>query len=179
MRVEREVSLVAAREDHPSQIHLERFMRCELPPAESSAVVRHLLTGCPQCRRVTGWLWNFRKGKPMGLKRRRGKLPASEPGRPPLRCSEATRIELEEAAQERLLERADVLEELAGSLLSIAKALPPPREVDPETEDVTVELRAVIDCVLTEEIRPAIGHLRAAAYFPAEPPGEAGDGEGA
>lgn len=32
---------------------LERFLRGELAPAQNRAVVRHLLTGCPECLKVT------------------------------------------------------------------------------------------------------------------------------
>ena len=38
---------------HPEPELLERFMRCELPRSEAPAVVRHLLTGCPRCLKVT------------------------------------------------------------------------------------------------------------------------------
>lgn len=38
---------------HPDPVSLNRFGRGELPATESSAVVRHLLTGCAVCRRVT------------------------------------------------------------------------------------------------------------------------------
>lgn len=42
---------------HPGPWELERFMAGELSRAESSSVVRHLLTGCPRCVAVTGRLW--------------------------------------------------------------------------------------------------------------------------
>ncbi len=46
---------------HPGFRELEHFMRDELPPAECSAVVRHLLTGCPRCVAVTRWFWSLAK----------------------------------------------------------------------------------------------------------------------
>lgn len=43
--------------EHPDTQLLERFMRAELKSAERKAIVRHLLTGCPQCVAVTRRLW--------------------------------------------------------------------------------------------------------------------------
>src|SRR5262245_541645 len=40
-------------EEHPDSGLLERFLRGDLAPAERRQVVRHLLTGCPQCVEVT------------------------------------------------------------------------------------------------------------------------------
>ena len=42
---------------HPTAKRLERFMRGELPWNETLTIVRHLLTGCPQCVAVTRELW--------------------------------------------------------------------------------------------------------------------------
>jgi NADH:ubiquinone oxidoreductase subunit D len=44
---------------HPSRPQLVRFMRCELSRAEVSAIVRHLLTNCPQCAVVTSRVWGL------------------------------------------------------------------------------------------------------------------------
>ncbi len=49
--------LPAISQSHPDPGQLERFMRGELPRSQVAALVRHLLTGCPQCREVTGRLW--------------------------------------------------------------------------------------------------------------------------
>ncbi|MBW8874024.1 MAG: hypothetical protein JF614_03605 [Acidobacteria bacterium] len=49
---------ISQRHPHPSQ--LERFLRSELPRPQVASIVRHLLTGCPQCREVTGRLWRRR-----------------------------------------------------------------------------------------------------------------------
>jgi tetratricopeptide (TPR) repeat protein len=43
--------------NHPDTRLLEGFLRGELDPAESRAVVRHLLTGCPRCVEVTRRSW--------------------------------------------------------------------------------------------------------------------------
>lgn len=45
--------------EHPDVKLLERFMRNELQGQERRAVVRHLLTGCPECVAVTRRLWSF------------------------------------------------------------------------------------------------------------------------
>ena len=42
---------------HPAPRQLEAFMRGLLPRRERPAVVRHLLTGCPECVAVTGRMW--------------------------------------------------------------------------------------------------------------------------
>ena len=50
-------------DDHPDPELLERFMRGELSGTSGRAacqrIVRHLLTGCPQCVRITGRLWTL------------------------------------------------------------------------------------------------------------------------
>jgi hypothetical protein len=47
----------AAQLRHPDQAKLERLLRGELPREEAPAVIRHLLTGCPQCLSVTRRAW--------------------------------------------------------------------------------------------------------------------------
>jgi hypothetical protein len=42
---------------HPATALLEGFLRGELSAAECRTVVRHLLTGCPRCVKVTGRCW--------------------------------------------------------------------------------------------------------------------------
>ena len=44
---------------HPEAEQLERFLRGESGGAERRIVVRHLLTGCPRCRRVTRPIWSL------------------------------------------------------------------------------------------------------------------------
>lgn len=53
------------RENHPAPHRLEQFMRGGggLPGSEVQAVVRHLLTECPQCVAVTRGFWNLGEGK--------------------------------------------------------------------------------------------------------------------
>ena len=45
--------------DPPEPARLERFFRGELTRDEAHALVRHLLTGCPQCLRRTRRLWRL------------------------------------------------------------------------------------------------------------------------
>jgi anti-sigma factor RsiW len=45
--------------EHPTELALSRFLRGELSPSESAAVVRHLLTRCPRCARITAGLWRL------------------------------------------------------------------------------------------------------------------------
>jgi hypothetical protein len=44
---------------HPSEELLLRFVRGETTRAETRAVVRHLLTGCRECRAVTSSAWGI------------------------------------------------------------------------------------------------------------------------
>jgi hypothetical protein len=44
---------------HPPAEDLRRFMHGELKRSEVRELVRHLLTGCPQCLEVTRRLWDL------------------------------------------------------------------------------------------------------------------------
>jgi hypothetical protein len=177
IRVERESSSKSA---HPDRALLQRFMRCETSPAELRAVVRHLLTQCPRCVQITRELWAIGGTRPTALdfllldktKGRQPKLPSQRTGKA------AAIAVIESVAQEQLLEIVLDLEGARDRLELLAAALPPaPADLDPEEDDVIVELRAVIDSVLRESIRPAIDDLLSAAFFPEKPPGEGGEGE--
>lgn len=73
---------------HPKPGMLERFMREELGRAEVAGLVRHLLTGCPQCVEVTRRLWNLgERSRALEILLRAGKAMESRssgrrPGRP-------------------------------------------------------------------------------------------------
>jgi hypothetical protein len=58
-RREPEVARPAARQDHPDRTQLERFISGDLPRTEVASIVRHMLTGCPQCLQVTRQLWEL------------------------------------------------------------------------------------------------------------------------
>lgn len=59
IRREPEVARPAACQDHPDRTQLERFIRGDLPRTEVALIVRHMLTGCPQCLKVTRHLWEL------------------------------------------------------------------------------------------------------------------------
>lgn len=163
---------------HPEPDQLERFMRAELPPDERRAVVRHLLTGCPQCRYITGRLWNLGGEKTLAtvalLKKKvrlyRRQAREQMPAKP--RRGGAAMAALVNAARELLLEITADLAGIYSRLEGIGSALAGPPKRDPEAEDVLEEMRLVIGSVLHECLRSAIGDLRSAAYYPAEPPDE-------
>lgn len=50
-------------DQHPDSQLLERFLRNELQGEERRIVVRHLLTGCPQCVAVTRRVWSLADGR--------------------------------------------------------------------------------------------------------------------
>ncbi len=52
---------------HPPEAQLERFLRGELSRAEVRPIVRHMLSGCPECRKVTRPLWELMERKPERL----------------------------------------------------------------------------------------------------------------
>jgi hypothetical protein len=54
-----EVAPPAVSQDHPDRIQLQCFMSGDLPRAEVAPIVRHMLTGCPQCLQVTRQLWEL------------------------------------------------------------------------------------------------------------------------
>ena len=45
-------------------------MRAELPRREVAPIVRHLLTNCTQCLKVTRWLWDLGDRVPVTLEDR-------------------------------------------------------------------------------------------------------------
>ena len=75
-----------------------------------------------------------------------------------------------EAVQDELQVVAGKLEGIEKSLIALRDTLPPPSpgeaedEVD-ERSDAAMELRSVIDCVVTDNIRPAARDLRAASLY--------------
>jgi len=45
--------------EHPSEDELVRFMRGELSRPKIALIVRHLLSGCTRCPKVTRRLWEL------------------------------------------------------------------------------------------------------------------------
>jgi hypothetical protein len=77
--------------------------------------------------------------------------------------------ELEAAVQDALEEIAEALKKIDKRLVVLHDSVPPSiadREEDNDEEiDVATEIRSVIECVLTDSIRPAIRDLLAAAAY--------------
>lgn len=51
------IARLAWRAWHPSPDLLERFFRGRSSSRENLAVILHLISGCPQCRRITAAFW--------------------------------------------------------------------------------------------------------------------------
>jgi tetratricopeptide (TPR) repeat protein len=70
-------------DEHPDRGQLERFLGDELTADERRAVVRHLLTGCPQCTAVTRDVWAQAGGPGLtgrpGKRARAAKISTSDP----------------------------------------------------------------------------------------------------
>ncbi len=137
--------------EHPKPDLLLRFLRDEVSAPERRAIVRHLLTGCPECVAITQPAWSLPDYCLRRMKRMR-----SEP---------------ETEAKEQLREIVAELEAIRFRLLGIQSSLPDsPVERFPPLEGAEMEpgseIRAVIGCVLDDSIRPAIRDLRNMA----EPP---------
>jgi hypothetical protein len=155
VRCEEEAALPVGGPSHPGPKQLERFLRGELPQPEVPPIVRHLLTGCPACLQVTRRLWRL------------GDLPFRREEREFM-------TEAEAAAQEQLREIAADLKTIRFRLEELKGSLPVPTQEEAmllgEMDmDVSTEMRSVIECVLNDNIDPAIrGLLAAADYVPGE-----------
>jgi hypothetical protein len=156
--------------DHPESRQLQCFLRGELPRREAREIVRHLLTGCPQCRQVTRRLWkNPRDLAPDPELQERAACGSSKPL---LRWRDRRMTEAEAAAQEELREIANVLSVLCVRLESIHDRLPVPLQetamlLGEEEKDVATEIRSVVECILHDSLRPTIRDLdKAASYRP-------------
>jgi hypothetical protein len=126
---------------HPSERVLKRFMRGNLPRLQAGAVIRHLLTGCPQCRQVTRRLWRLADRVPR---------------------KEFQMTEAEAAAQVQLRTVTEELAKIQTVLRGIAESLPPSPPDDEEPQEGAGALRSVIECVLADSLQPAIRDLQAA-----------------
>lgn len=75
-----------------------------------------------------------------------------------------------EAVQDELQVVVEKLEGIEKDLIALRDSLPAPAPGDQadesdERSDVVMELRSVIDCVLTDSIRPAARDLRAVSVY--------------
>jgi hypothetical protein len=142
---------------HPEPADLESFLRGALPRDAVRALVRHLLTGCPACLRVTRRAWELFQG------------------------GNGFMVEID-AAQEQLWEIVGELEAIRFRLLGVQASLTEPaadgtlQDVmeDVEGMDLPLEIRSVIGCVLSDCVAPAIRDLRDAAALPAADPESGG-----
>lgn len=50
---------------HPEPLEIERFIRGKTRPSANTAIVLHLLRGCPECQRVARAVW-YRTGSAIG-----------------------------------------------------------------------------------------------------------------
>ena len=63
-RLRAEACFQPVRPIHPHTEQLERFMRGELLLPEGLPIVRHMLSGCAECLKVTRPLWELMEQKP-------------------------------------------------------------------------------------------------------------------
>lgn len=164
---------LASGQGHPCEQELERLMHSELTRQEAREIVRHLLVGCPRCLQVTRRLWtdSGRKApdlEALKLERRKNFTLLKSIRR------ERTMTEAEAQAQAELREVVAELDALAARLESVHDRLPVTAQETAmllgEVEmDVATEVRSVIECVVHDDLRPAIRELQAAAgYLPQE-----------
>ena len=83
--------------------------------------------------------------------------------------------EAEAAAQTRLKKCMEKLKDVDKEMREIHKSLDPPEgartgaaagsEVDEEENDISTEIRSVIECVLTDSLGPAIRDLQAVVRY--------------
>jgi hypothetical protein len=148
----------------PSEQDLAGFLRGALSRDQTRLIVRHLLTGCPDCLQVTRRLWNLGEVptriaiSPQGeLRMTRQNSPASE---------------AEAAAQAQLKEIMEKLKAVEKEMREIHKSLDPRESArsgaaaESEADnDISTEIRSVIECVLTDSLGPAIRDLQAVVRY--------------
>jgi hypothetical protein len=160
--------------NHPGADELESFMCGELARAEVAGLVRHLLTGCPRCVALTRRLWALGKAQPALRKAlAQGRWAGVLLSKPVLKRRGGAVTETEAAAQAALRVIVVALEALRSRLEEVHAALPaPPQEMamllGEEETDVSTEVRSVIECVLADNLNPAIRDLAAAASYSRE-----------
>jgi hypothetical protein len=135
---------------HPGEDLLSRFLNGETTRAETREVVRHLLTGCPDCRAFTSAAW-------------RGLAARSIHGR----TRRMTALDQEKAQIRR------VIDDLRGSryqLIGIQVSIPPtPQETSPEDlggdPDAPTEIRSILANAIQDSLDPLIRDLNTAAEY--------------
>ncbi len=87
-------------DEHPSRELLELFLGDDLPAGERRAIVRHLLTGCPQCTAAAHEIWAAAGGPEPARVGRRRRVPAHAAG------AEESEARLHPASYRGVVERA-------------------------------------------------------------------------
>lgn len=152
---------------HPCERDLARFMEGELPRTEAREIVRHLLTGCPRCKQVTHRLWTLSdcRRRALGIRQQTGQGTFNL-----LKWMRRDDTMTEAQAQAELQEIVRDLGAVCARLESIHDRLPVPLQetamlLGEEEMDVSTEVRSVIECVVHDNLRPAMRDLAAAAAY--------------
>jgi hypothetical protein len=163
----------APSDHHPGHSDLERFLRGELPRDEARAVVRHLLTDCQRCVAIARQLSPPYNPLPELEAMLREMVAGGEPlyDEPihyPRRDANVSKGE--EAARAELRRIVEELDGIRARLVDLHGRLPVPAEetamlVGEVEMDFPTEVRSVIECVLNDNLRPAIRDLAAAASY--------------
>jgi hypothetical protein len=142
---------------------LAGLFRGELPRDEAREIVRHLLTGCPGCLQVTRRLWSLGEGP--------ARIAISPQGEPRMTRKNSAASKAEAAAQAQLKEIMEKLKAVEKEMREIHRSLDPPEGapagsgVDEDENDISTEIRSVIECVLTDSLGPAIRDLQAVVRY--------------
>lgn len=150
---------MTTRRAHPQKELLLRFLRGEATLAGSREVVRHLLSGCPECLALTRPVWERADGFTLRpARRRRDRARAQEGG------------DVIEEARAELLAVVTDLRAIRQRLKRVRASLPistqeSSREDLDAEPDVATEMRAVIGNGLNDSLRPLINDLLGAAGY--------------
>ena len=133
--------------EHPTPALLLRFLRGEPNLAERRDIVRHLLTGCPECLAVTRPVWKL--AEPLGRN-----------GGP----------EMIEGARQEMRAAAGDLKSIRYRLLGVYEGIPPSPQETSQGDlegypDVETEIRTVIANGIQNCLDPLINDLLAAAEY--------------
>jgi plasmid stability protein len=139
---------------HPAADLLSRFLGGETTRAETREIVRHLLTGCPECRAFTSAAW-------------RG--PAARSNH--RRTERMTALDLARKQIGRVIE---TLQAIRYQLIGIQASIPPTRqETSPEDlgsdPDAPTEIRSILANAVQDSLDPLIRDLDAAAGYEPRP----------
>jgi cell pole-organizing protein PopZ len=124
---------------HPTPEQLRRFLLGELSQGLRQAIVRHLLTHCPQCLQVTREMWRLGSDAAFDLNQLLERTPVPPPAPGPSSASRARsrrrrrrsgRSAIEKAFQELLIEMARELAAFHDRLQGALAALPNPKPAD-------------------------------------------------